>query len=46
MGEMEKICKPKKERSLCIKDIEQFNMAILARWKWRFGMKKYRLWKG
>jgi len=30
MGEMEKICKLKKEKSLYIKDIEQFNMVILV----------------
>lgn len=31
----DKICKPKEEGGLGVKNIELFNVALLAKWKWR-----------
>jgi len=40
-----KTCKSIEEGGLGIKDIEQFNMVMFVKWKWRLGMEKYKLWK-
>jgi len=33
------MCRPKEEGGLGIKDVEKFNTTLLAKWKWRLGVK-------
>lgn len=37
------VCKPKEEGGLGIKDIQRFNIVMLAKYKQRLGMKKHGL---
>ena len=41
----ENLCKPKQEGGLGIKDIRKFNVALLAKWKWRFVSEEVGKWK-
>jgi len=34
------LCKEKEKWGLGIKDIERFNLALIAKWKWRLGVEK------
>jgi len=35
-----KVCSPKENGGLGIKEIDKFNVALLAKWKWRLGIEK------
>ena len=39
------ICKPKEEGGLGIRDIRNFNTALLAKWRWRYISKEKGRWK-
>lgn len=39
-----KVCLPKKLGGLGVKNIELFNMSLLAKWRWRFCMDQTALW--
>ena len=41
----EKVCRPFHEGGLGIKDIDNFNVALLSNWKWRLGGPKLGLWR-
>lgn len=41
----ENLCQIKEEEGLNIRDIEMFNEALLARWKWRLEVEDKLLWK-
>jgi len=40
----EKVCRPYREGGLGIKDINNFNAALLAKWKWMLGGQEVSLW--
>lgn len=42
----DKVCKPKKEGGLVIKNLELFNIVLLSKWKWRTLMDGNASWKG
>ena len=39
------LCKPKEEEGLGIRDIENFNIALLTKWKWIIGTEDQGVWK-
>src|ERR1044072_7576368 len=39
-----KLCKPKNEGGLGIKDMKLFNLALLGKWRWRMLTEKHSLW--
>jgi len=39
------VCRPVVEGGMGIKDIGNFNVALLAKWKWRLGGPKVGLWR-
>jgi len=41
----EDVCKPKEEGDLGIMDIQKFNYALLAKWRWRFVSEEKGRWK-
>ena len=41
----EKVCHPKEEGRLGVKDIRLFNVVLLAKWKWRFLIEERGSWK-
>lgn len=48
MGEecIRKVCMPKKEGDLGIKNLERFNCSLLAKWKWLFLVDENASWRG
>ena len=45
LGWHEKICSLKENGGLGINEIGKFNVAPLAKWKWRLGIEKGEVWK-
>lgn len=41
----DKICLPKKKGGLGVKNIEMFNLSLLAKWRWRFCMDQDAIWR-
>ena len=41
----DKVCKPKEEGGLGVKDVRMFNCALLAKWKWRMLSEEKGKWK-
>jgi len=41
----EKVCRPLQEGGLRIKDVGNFNVALLSKWKWRLGGPELELWR-
>jgi len=39
------VCSPKDMGGLGVRDINKFNEAQIAKWKWRFGVEKVGVWK-
>ncbi|MCI13506.1 ribonuclease H protein [Trifolium medium] len=40
----DQVCKSKKESGLGVKNLELFNLALCAKWKWRFLSDQSALW--
>lgn len=40
----EKICNPVHNGVVGIRDLKSHNIALLAKWLWRFGLERYSLW--
>jgi hypothetical protein len=41
----DEICSPYSNGGLAIKNLRQFNVALLGKWLWRFGMEREALWR-
>ena len=41
----DQICRPYSQGGLAIKNIRQFNAALLGKWLWRFGVERDALWR-
>ena len=40
----DQVCMPKDKGGLGIKDIDSFNLALLAKWKWNYMQEKGEIW--
>ena len=44
LGQMDTVCLPKDKGGLGIKDVNTFNLALLAKWKWHLFQHQGQLW--